>query len=303
MVGGVFHSVASRYDLMNDLMSGGIHRIWTRVAIELSGVRPGQQILDVAGGTGDLTSRFSREVGPSGKVVLSDINQERLDQALAVYEKKYGKDNVFGLQLDVTDSDSIAKASQAIALQFGGIDIVVNNAGISISKSFEDHNDQDWAKLNDLLVMGQFRISKLGVTLMKQQGLGGDIVNIVSKNALVAGPKNVAYGTAKAAQLHMSRLMAAELAEDKIRVNVVNPDAVIENSNIWEGGWAENRAKAYGIEVADLPQYYANRTLLKESVKVSDIADAAFAFVGGLLNKSTGNMLNVDGGLAAAFPR
>jgi NAD(P)-dependent dehydrogenase (short-subunit alcohol dehydrogenase family) len=138
---------------------------------------------------------------------------------------------------------------------------------------------------------------------MKQQGLGGDIVNIVSKNALVAGPKNVAYGTAKAAQLHMSRLMAAELAEDKIRVNVVNPDAVIENSNIWEGGWAENRAKAYGIEVADLPQYYANRTLLKESVKVSDIADAAFAFVGGLLNKSTGNMLNVDGGLAAAFPR
>jgi rhamnulose-1-phosphate aldolase/alcohol dehydrogenase len=254
-----------------------------------------------AGGIGKgIAEKFLQE---GACVVLSDINQERLDQALGVFEKKYGKDNVFGLQLDVTDSDSIAKASQAIALQFGGIDIVVNNAGISISKSFEDHNDQDWEKLNDLLVMGQFRISKLGVALMKQQGLGGDIVNIVSKNALVAGPKNVAYGTAKAAQLHMSRLMAAELAEDKIRVNVVNPDAVIENSNIWEGGWAENRAKAYGIEVADLPQYYANRTLLKESVKVSDIADAAFAFVGGLLNKSTGNMLNVDGGLAAAFPR
>jgi rhamnulose-1-phosphate aldolase/alcohol dehydrogenase len=254
-----------------------------------------------AGGIGKgIAEKFLQE---GACVVLSDINQERLDQALAVYEKKYGKDNVFGLQLDVTDSDSIAKASQAIALQFGGIDIVVNNAGISISKSFEDHNDPDWAKLNDLLVMGQFRISKLGVALMKQQGLGGDIVNIVSKNALVAGPKNVAYGTAKAAQLHMSRLMAAELAADKIRVNVVNPDAVIENSNIWEGGWAENRAKAYGIEVADLPQYYANRTLLKESVKVSDIADATFAFVGGLLHKSTGNMLNVDGGLAAAFPR
>jgi rhamnulose-1-phosphate aldolase/alcohol dehydrogenase len=254
-----------------------------------------------AGGIGKgIAEKFLQE---GACVVLSDINQERLDQALAVYEKKYGKDNVFGLQLDVTDSDSIAKASQAIVLQFGGIDIVVNNAGISISKSFEDHNDQDWTKLNDLLVMGQFRISKLGVALMKQQGLGGDIVNIVSKNALVAGPKNVAYGTAKAAQLHMSRLMAAELAADKIRVNVVNPDAVIENSNIWEGGWAENRAKAYDIEVADLPQYYANRTLLKESVKVSDIADATFAFVGGLLHKSTGNMLNVDGGLAAAFPR
>jgi NAD(P)-dependent dehydrogenase (short-subunit alcohol dehydrogenase family) len=236
-------------------------------------------------------------------VVLSDINQERLDQTLAEFEKKYSKDNVFALKLDVTDSDSIAQATQAISLQFGGLDILVNNAGISISKSFEEHSDQDWESLNEIIVMGQFRISKLGVTLMKQQGLGGDIVNIVSKNAVVAGPKNVAYGTTKAAQLHMSRLMAAELAADKIRVNVVNPDAVIENSNIWEGGWAENRARAYGIEVADLPQYYASRTLLKESVKVSDIADAAFAFVGGLLNKSTGNMLNVDGGLSAAFPR
>jgi len=111
---------------------------------------------------------------------------------------------------------------------------------------------------------------------MKEQGLGGAIVNIVSKNALVAGPKNVAYGTAKAAQLHMSRLMAAELAEDKIKVNVINPDAVIENSNIWEGGWAENRAKAYGVELKDLPEYYANRTLLKESVKTSDIAGRCF---------------------------
>lgn len=254
-----------------------------------------------AGGIGKgIAEKFLQE---GACVVLSDINQERLDQTLAEFQKKYGKDNIYTLKLDVTDSDSIAKASQAIALQFGGIDIVVNNAGISISKSFGDHSDQDWERLNDLLVMGQFRISKMGATLMKQQGLGGDIVNIVSKNALVAGPKNVAYGTAKAAQLHMSRLMAAELAEDKIRVNVVNPDAVIENSNIWEGGWAENRAKAYDIEVADLPQYYANRTLLKESVKVSDIADATFAFVGGLLHKSTGNMLNVDGGLAAAFPR
>jgi NAD(P)-dependent dehydrogenase (short-subunit alcohol dehydrogenase family) len=254
-----------------------------------------------AGGIGKgIAEKFLQE---GACIVLSDINQERLNQTLVEFEKKYSRDNIFTFKLDVTDSDCIAQASQAIALQFGGLDIVVNNAGISISKSFEDHSDQDWERLNEIIVMGQFRISKLGVALMKQQGLGGDIVNIVSKNAVVAGPKNVAYGTAKAAQLHMSRLMAAELAADKIRVNVVNPDAVIENSNIWEGGWAENRAKAYGIEVADLPQYYANRTLLKESVKVSDIADAAFAFVGGLLNKSTGNMLNVDGGLAAAFPR
>ena len=254
-----------------------------------------------AGGIGKgIAERFVQE---GACVVLTDIDQERLNGAVAEFEKKYGKDAVLGARLDVTNTESLAEAIQATCLKFGGIDIVVNNAGISISRAFEDHTQSDWDRLNDILVMGQYHVSKVGVDLMRQQGLGGDIVNVVSKNALVAGPKNVAYGTAKAAQLHMSRLMAAELAEDKIRVNVVNPDAVIENSNIWEGGWAENRAKAYGIDVKDLPQYYANRTLLKESVKVSDIADAAFAFVGGLLSKSTGNMLNVDGGLAAAFPR
>jgi NAD(P)-dependent dehydrogenase (short-subunit alcohol dehydrogenase family) len=163
--------------------------------------------------------------------------------------------------LDVTNTGSLAEAIQATCLKFGGIDIIVNNAGISISRAFEDHTQQDWDRLNDILVMGQFHVSKIGVDLMRQQGLGGDIVNVVSKNALVAGPKNVAYGTAKAAQLHMSRLMAAELAEDKIRVNVVNPDAVIENSNIWEGGWAENRAKAYGIDVKDLPHQGSGRGL------------------------------------------
>ncbi|WP_026955688.1 bifunctional rhamnulose-1-phosphate aldolase/short-chain dehydrogenase [Algoriphagus vanfongensis] len=254
-----------------------------------------------AGGIGKgIAEKFVNE---GACVVLTDIDQERLDGALADFQMKYGKDIVHGVLLDVTDTDSLSKAIKSTCLKYGGIDIVVNNAGISISRKFEEHTDQDWDKLNNILVMGQFHVSKAGVDLMKKQGTGGDIVNVVSKNALVAGPKNVAYGTTKAAQLHMSRLMAAELAEDKIKVNVVNPDAVIESSNIWEGGWAENRAKAYGIEVKDLPQYYANRTLLKESVKVEDIANAAFAFVGGLLSKSTGNMLNVDGGLAAAFPR
>ncbi|REG82561.1 bifunctional aldolase/short-chain dehydrogenase [Algoriphagus antarcticus] len=236
-------------------------------------------------------------------VVVTDIDGDRLQQTSDALLKKYGKDAFLAVKLDVTDGKSLEAAMEATCLQFGGVDIMVNNAGISISKSFEDHTDQDWDRLNDILVMGQYHISKAGVKIMKLQGHGGDIVNIASKNGLVAGPKNVAYGTAKAAQLHMSRLMAAELAEDKIKVNVVNPDAVIENSNIWEGGWGENRAKAYGIEVKDLPQYYANRTLLKESVKTSDIANAAFVFVSGQLGKTTGNMLNVDGGLAAAFPR
>ncbi len=254
-----------------------------------------------AGGIGKgIAEKFVQE---GACVVITDIDQNRLNETLAEFQKKYGKDVVLGAKLDVTNPGSLLEAIKETCLKFGGIDIVVNNAGISISKPFEDHNQQDWERLFNILVMGQYNVSKAGVEIMRMQGMGGYIVNIASKNALVAGPKNVAYGSMKANQLHMSRLMAAELAEDKIRVNVVNPDAVIENSNIWEGGWAENRAKAYGIDVKDLPNYYANRTLLKESVKVDDIANAVFVFVNGMLKKSTGNMLNVDGGLAAAFPR
>jgi NAD(P)-dependent dehydrogenase (short-subunit alcohol dehydrogenase family) len=138
---------------------------------------------------------------------------------------------------------------------------------------------------------------------MRKQNIGGDVINIVSKNALVSGPNNAAYGSAKAAQLHLSRLNAAELGAHKIRVNVVNPDAVIAESKIWEGKWAEGRAKAYGVSVEELPAFYARRTLLNEIILPEDIANACFAVVGGLLNKSTGNVLNVDGGVAAAFVR
>jgi NAD(P)-dependent dehydrogenase (short-subunit alcohol dehydrogenase family) len=133
--------------------------------------------------------------------------------------------------------------------------------------------------------------------------MGGDILNIVSKNALVSGPNNAAYGSAKAAQMHLSRLNAAELGKDKIRVNTVNPDAVISDSKIWEGEWAAGRAKAYGITVAELPAYYAKRTLLNEVILPDDIANACLVFVNGMLDKSTGNVLNIDGGVANAFVR
>jgi NAD(P)-dependent dehydrogenase (short-subunit alcohol dehydrogenase family) len=152
-------------------------------------------------------------------------------------------------------------------------------------------------------VKGQFLMTQQGVNVMRKQDMGGDVLNIVSKNALVSGPNNAGYGSAKAAQLHLSRLNAAELGPDKIRVNVINPDAVIADSNIWAGGWAEGRAKAYGIKVEELPSFYAKRTLLNEVILPEDIANACFVFVGGLLNKSTGNMLNVDGGVAMAFGR
>jgi NAD(P)-dependent dehydrogenase (short-subunit alcohol dehydrogenase family) len=183
------------------------------------------------------------------------------------------------------------------------VDIIVNNAGLSISKSIEEHTENDWNLVYDVLVKGQFFVTQKGVEIMRKQQMGGDVINIVSKNALVSGPNNSAYGAAKAAQLHMSRLNAAELGKDKIKVNVVNPDAVISGSNIWSNGWAEGRAKAYGISVEELPAYYAKRTLLNEAILPEDIANACFVFVGGLLNKSTGNVLNVDGGVAAAFVR
>jgi rhamnulose-1-phosphate aldolase/alcohol dehydrogenase len=254
-----------------------------------------------AGGIGKAIAKKFAEEGAC--VVINDINEERLQETKTAFIKKYGKDNVSSTLLNVTDMASIEKAVDATSLAFGGVDIVVNNAGISISKSIADHSIEEWDRLYDILVKGQFLVSQKGIEVMRKQGFGGDIVNIVSKNAVVSGPNNPGYGSAKAAQAHLTRLMAAELGPDKIRVNTVNPDAVISDSNIWAGGWAEGRAKAYGITVDELPAYYAKRTLLNEIILPDDIANACFAFVGGLLNKSTGNALNVDGGVAMAFYR
>jgi rhamnulose-1-phosphate aldolase/alcohol dehydrogenase len=253
------------------------------------------------GGIGKATAKKMAEEGAC--VVLNDINSERLEAAKAEFAKLFGKDAVAAVLMDVTDEASIEAAFSATNLAFGGVDIVVNNAGISISKSIEDHSIEDWDKLYNILVKGQFVVSKAAVKTLKKQRMGGDIINIVSKNALVAGPNNAGYGSAKAAQAHLSRLLAAELGADKIRVNSINPDAVIADSNIWAGGWAEGRAKAYGVTIEELPAYYAKRTLLNQVILPEDIANACFAFVGGLLSKSTGNVLNVDGGVSMAFVR
>lgn len=258
----------------------------------------------ITGSAGGIGKAIAKKFVDEGAVViLNDMNTERLDSAGEEFKKLYGKDSYTTAVLNVTNSEQINAALETAALAFGGVDIVINNAGLSISKSIADHTDKDWDLLYDVLVKGQFFITQAAVAVMKKQAIGGDIINIVSKNALVSGPNNAGYGSAKAAQLHLSRLNAAELGADKIRVNVVNPDAVISDSNIWAGGWAEGRAKAYGITVAELPAYYAKRTLLNEIILPADIADACFAFTGGLLNKSTGNVLNVDGGVAMAFVR
>jgi len=235
--------------------------------------------------------------------VINDNDAQRLDSAKQEFQKQYGRDVFAAELLDVTDTGTIHQAYKAAALSFGGVDIVVNCAGLSISKPLEEHTEKDWDLLYDVLVKGQFLVTQAGVAIMRKQATGGDVINIVSKNALVSGPNNAAYGSAKAAQLHLSRLNAAELGTDKIRVNTVNPDAVISDSKIWAGAWAEGRAKAYGVKVEELPAYYAKRTLLNEIILPEDIANACFAFAGGLLSKSTGNVLNVDGGVAMAFVR
>ena len=258
----------------------------------------------VTGSAGGIGKAIAKKFAAEGAcVIINDINEERLQSASEEFIKLYGKDTAAAVILDVTNADTINKAMEGAALAFGGVDIIINNAGISISKTIADHTIADLDKLYEILVKGQFLVSQAGIAVMRKQDIGGDIINIVSKNSVVAGPNNAGYGSAKAAQAHLSRLMAAEVGGDHIRVNTVNPDAVIADSNIWAGGWADGRAKAYGITVAELPAYYANRTILNEMILPEDIANACFAFIGGLLNKSTGNILNVDGGVAMAFVR
>jgi rhamnulose-1-phosphate aldolase/alcohol dehydrogenase len=258
----------------------------------------------VTGSAGGIGKAIAKKFAQEGCcVMLNDNDEGRLSTVQKELSEQLNKDIVSGVHLDVTKDNSIFHAFEKTCLDFGGVDIIVNCAGLSISKPVEEHTEKDWDLLYDVLVKGQFFVTQHGVDIMRKQGMGGDIINIASKNAFVSGPNNAGYGSAKAAQVHLSRLNAAELGKDRIRVNIVNPDAVISDSKIWEGEWAAGRAKAYGITVEELPQYYAKRTLLNEVILPEDIANACFVLVSGLLDKSTGNVLNVDGGIAASFMR
>ena len=253
-------------------------------------------ITGAGGGIGKAIA--DKLVAEGANVVLTDISEDRLIEA----NNTYKKDSSTYAVCDVGNEQQIEAAFDKACLAFGGVDIVVHSAGLAISKPLSQHTISDWDLLQKVLVKGQFLIAKQGAKILNAQGLSGDIVNIASKNGLVSGPNNVGYGTAKAAQQHMTRLLAAELAKDKIRVNTVNPDGVIIGSKIWEGAWAEGRAKAHGISVEDLPAHYAKRNLLHEIILPEDIAKAVFALVA-ILSKSTGNTINVDGGMANAFVR
>ena len=231
-------------------------------------------------------------------VVFADISKDYLNKAI----KNYSTDQAIACHCDVTQKKSLESVIKKTCLQFGGLDIVVHSAGLAISKPLVETTEEDWNLLQDVLVKGQFMLAKLSAKIMKKQKKGGNIINIVSKNGLVSGPNNSGYGTAKAAQMHMSRLLATELASDQIRVNTINPDGVIIGSKIWEGEWAEGRAKAYGISVKELPVFYAKRNLLNKVVRPNDVANAVFALLA-ILDKSTGNIINVDGGVPDAFVR
>ena len=253
----------------------------------------------ITGAGGGIGKAIAYKLAAEGaNVVLTDVAEDRLGDALETYKRDVAAMAV----CDVTKRDSIRHAFREACLAFGGVDILVHSAGLAISKPLSETSEADWELLQGVLVKGQFELVQEAVTVMREQGLGGDIISIASKNGLVAGPNNVGYGTAKAAQQHMVRLLAAELGPEKIRVNTVNPDGVIVGSQIWEGEWAEGRARAHGISVKELPAFYAKRNLMNEIIYPEDIANGVFSLVG-ILDKTTGNIVNVDGGMPGAFVR
>ncbi|SER62451.1 bifunctional aldolase/short-chain dehydrogenase [Lentzea albida] len=205
--------------------------------------------------------------------------------------------------VDVTDASGIAEAFRAASLAFGGVDLVVNNAGLSISKPLAETTEADWDLQHDVMAKGSFLVSQQAAGVMRAQGMGGDIVYISSKNAVFAGPNNVAYGAAKANQAHQVRLLAAELGADGIRVNGINPDGVVRGSGIFAGGWGAQRAAVYGVPEEELGEFYAQRTLLKREVLPEHVAAAVFALTAGDLSLTTGLHVPVDAGVAAAFLR
>jgi len=254
-----------------------------------------------AGGIGQATARRLLEEGAC--VVLTDIDRDALEAATRQLNSQFGRDASVGIWGDVTDEGAIGALFRDAAWNFGGLDICVSNAGIASAAAIEDTTLGLWQRNMDILSTGYFLVSRQCVQLLKAQSMGGSIVFIGSKNALVASPGAAAYCTAKASELHLARCLALELAPAGIRVNVVNPDAVLRGSRIWQGEWAEQRAQQNKTTTRELEQVYRERSLLKRSVYPEDIAEAVVFLASERASKSTGNIINVDAGNAAAFTR
>ena len=260
----------------------------------------GRVALVTGAGSGIGRSIAQRLAAEGACVVVTDLDGEAAQRVAAEIGNR---DVAVATKVDVSDEAAIGLALREACLAYGGVDIVVNNAGLSISKSLLETTTRDWDLQHQVMARGSFLMSREAARVLTAQGLGGDITYIASKNAVFAGPNNVAYGAAKADQAHQVRLLAAELGEHGIRVNGVNPDAVVRGSGIFAGGWGEERAKVYGVAPEDLGKYYAGRTLLKQEVLPEDIAAAVFSLVGGDLRLTTGLLVPVDGGVPAAFLR
>jgi NAD(P)-dependent dehydrogenase (short-subunit alcohol dehydrogenase family) len=255
----------------------------------------------VTGAGSGIGRAIARRLAAEGAcVVVADRNAE---SAAAVAEELGGPDRAVPVTVDVTDERQIARAFETGVLAFGGVDLVVNNAGVSISKPLLETTAEDWDVQHAIMARGSFLVSREAARVMIAQGLGGDIVYIASKNAVFAGPNNIAYSATKADQAHQVRLLAAELGEHGIRVNGVNPDGVVRGSGIFAGGWGAQRAATYGVEEERLGEFYAQRTLLKREVLPEHVAGAVFALTGGDLTHTTGLHVPVDAGVAAAFLR
>jgi rhamnulose-1-phosphate aldolase/alcohol dehydrogenase len=255
-------------------------------------------ITGAGSGIGAATAR--RLAAEGACVICADLDEEN---AKSVASGIGGPDAATAVRADVSREDDVAAALQAAVLAFGGVDLIVNNAGMSISKSLLDTTVADWDRQHAVMARGSFLVSREAARVMVPQGMGGDIIYIVSKNAIFAGPNNVAYGATKADQAHQVRLLAAELGEHSIRVNGVNPDAVVRGSGIFTSGWGAQRAAVYGVPEEKLGEYYASRTLLKREVLPEHVANAVFVLASRDLSHTTGLLVPVDAGVAAAFLR
>jgi len=255
-------------------------------------------VTGAAGGIGKATAK--RLAAEGACVVIADLS---LEKARAAAAEIGGPDVAVGVAADVSDEDAVQAMVDAAVLAFGGVDLVVNNAGLSLSKSLLETTAADWDLQHDVMAKGSFQVSKAAARVLIDQQLGGDIIYISSKNAVFAGPNNIAYSATKADQAHQVRLLAAELGEHGVKVNGVNPDGVVQGSGIFASGWGANRAAVYGVEEKDLGKFYAQRTILKREVLPENIANAVFALCGPDLTHTTGLHVPVDAGVAAAFLR
>ena len=259
------------------------------------------RIAFVTGAASGIGKAIATRLAAEGAcVVVADLDLEKAQAAAA---ELGSTDVAIGVAANVADADAVHAALNDAVLAFGGVDLVVNNAGLSLSKPLLETTEKDWDLQHDVMAKGSFLVSQAAARVLIDQKLGGDIIYISSKNSVFAGPNNIAYSATKADQAHQVRLLAVELGEHGIRVNGINPDGVVRGSGIFASGWGANRAATYGVAEEDLGQFYANRTILKREVVPENVADAVYVLTGPELSRTTGLHIPVDSGVAAAFLR